>query len=269
MTSFGIIGTGSLGTTLLRAAGTYAPDIRLLAASRRASQLEKLRCEIPGLVGASLEQLAQRADLVVLCVPPDAYLALCDRIAPHLGARAIVISVANSVSLAAIAERVRRPVVKVIPTLAHVVGRGVALVVAGPGAEAEHVDAVRGVFARFSVPMLIDARDDRVASNVAGSGIALFAALCDAFVSANAAAAQALGRPQLDAMMAETAAAVAALARAGHDWSDIVRATATPGGMTEAALNVLTSRFPQIAEDMVAATFARQAEIQIRKQGAP
>jgi len=31
----------------------------------------------------------------------------------------------------------------------------------------------------------------------------------------------------------------------------------------------LTSRFPQIAEDMVAATFARQAEIQIRKQGAP
>src|SRR5262249_45361995 len=148
---------------------THAPDIRLLAASRRASQLEKLRCEIPGLVGATLEQLAQRADLVVLCVPPDAYLSLCDRIAPHLGSRAIVISVANSVSLATIAERVRRPVVKVIPTLAHVVGRGVALVVAGPGAEVEHVDAVRGVFARFSVPMLIDARDDRVASNVAGS----------------------------------------------------------------------------------------------------
>jgi pyrroline-5-carboxylate reductase len=62
---------------------------------------------------------------------------------------------------------------------------------------------------------------------------------------------------------------VAALASAGYDWRDIVHATATPGGMTEAALDVLTSRFPQIAEDMVAATFARQAEIQIGKQASP
>jgi competence protein ComER len=269
MTSFGTIGTGRLGTALLRASATHAPEIALLAASRRASQLEKLRCEIPGLVAASLEELAQRADLVALCVPPDAYLPLCDRIAQHLAPPAIVISVANSVPLATIAERVRRPVVKVIPTLAHVVGRGVSLLVAGPGAEAEHVEAVRSVFARFSVPMLIDARDDRVASNVAGSALALFAALCDAFVSANAARAEALERPRLDAMMAETAGAVAALATAGYAWSDIVRATATPGGMTEAALGVLTSRFPQVAEEMVAATFARQAEMQIRKPGVP
>ncbi len=105
----------------------------------------------------------------------------------------------------AIAERVRAPVVKVIPTLAHVVGRGVSLLIAGPGAKPEHVEAVRRVFARFSVPMVIDARDDRVASNVAGSALALFAALCDAFVSANAARAETLDRPALDAMMAETA----------------------------------------------------------------
>jgi competence protein ComER len=269
MTSLGIIGTGRLGTALLRAAGTHAPELRLIVASRDPSQTEKLRCEMPGLTATSPEDLVRAADLVVLCVPPGAYLSLCDRLAPHLGSRAIVISVANSVSLDAIAESVRRPVVKVIPTLAHVVGRGVSLLVAGPGAEAEHMDAVRRVFARFSVPMVIDARDDRVASNVAGSALALFAALCDAFVSANMARAEALGRPVLDAMMAETAGAVAALAGAGHDWSDIVRATATPGGMTEAALDVLTNRFPQIAEEMVAATFARQAEIQIRKPAVP
>jgi pyrroline-5-carboxylate reductase len=170
------------------------------------------------------------------------------------------------VLLASIAERVRVPVVKVIPTLAHVVGRGVSLLVAGPGAEPEHVDAVRRVFARFSVPMLIDGRDDRIASNVTGSVLALFAALCDTFVSANAARAESLGRPMLDAMMAETVAAVAALAKAGYGWSDIVHATASPGGMTQAALDVLTSHFPQIANDMVAATFARQAELHNCKQ---
>ena len=266
MTSLGIIGTGRLGTTLLRAAATHAPEIRLLAASRDPSQAETLRGEIPGLVATSPEDLAQTSDLVLLCVPPDAYLPICDRIAPHLRPNTILVSVTNSVPLASIAERVRVPVVKVIPTLAHVVGRGVSLLVAGPGANPDDVDAVRRVFARFSVPMLIDGRDDRVASNVAGSALALFAALCDAFVSANVARTETLGRPMLDAMMAETAAAVAALAKAGYGWSDIVHATASPGGMTRAALDVLTSRFPQIADDMTAATFARQAELQNRKQ---
>ena len=261
MTRLGIIGTGSLGSTLLRAAASHAPEIGLIAASRDPARVAALQREIPGLAAATPEDLARAADLIVLCVPGEAYLPLAGRIAPRLGPGAIVISVSNTASLAALAERVRVPVVKVIPTLAHVVGRGVALLVAGPGAGPEHVEIVRGVFARFSLPMQIDARDDRVASNVAGSAIALFAALCDAFVAANAARAQVLDRATLDAMMAETAAAVAALAQAGHRWRDIVAATAVPGGMTHAALEVLQSGFPRLADDMVEATFARQAAI--------
>lgn len=264
MTRLGIIGTGSLGATLLRAAAIHAPEIDLTAASRDPARVAALRREIPGLTYASPEDLARTADLVVLCVPPEVYPELGERIAPHLGPGAIVISVSNTVPLAAIAERVRVPVVKVIPTLAHVVGRGVSLLVAGPNALPGHMDAVRHVFARFSMPVLIDERDDRVASNVAGSAIALFAALCDAFVSANAARAQTLERTTLDAMMAETAGAVAALAQAGHGWDEIVRATATPGGMTHAALDVLSSRFPRVADEMVEATFARQAAIRKR-----
>jgi competence protein ComER len=268
MTRLGIIGTGRLGATLLRAAATHAPDIELTVASRDPARGQALQREIPSLRCASPEDLARAVDLVVLCVPPEIYPTLCERIGPHLGAGAIVVSVANTVPMDVIAERVRVPVVKVIPTLAHVVGRGVSLLVAGPGALARHVDTVREVFARFSLPVSIDERDDRVASNVAGSAIALFARLCDSFVSANAARAQTLERATLDAMMAETAAAIAALAQAGHRWDDIVHATATPGGMTHAALDVLSSRFPQIAEEMVEATFTTQAAIRKRLRGA-
>ena len=269
MTRLGIIGTGRLGATLLRAAAIHAPTIGLAAASRDPARVAALQREIPRLAAASPEDLARACDLVVLCVPNDACLPLAERIAGHLGQGAIVISVSNTVPLAAIAERVRVPVVKVIPTLAHVVGRGVALLVAGPGAGPAHVEAVRGVFAHFSLPLLIDERDARVASNVGGSALALFAALCDMFVAANAARAQTLERATLDAMMAETAAAVAALAQAGHGWNDIVGATATPGGMTHAALQILASGFPRIAEDMVEATFATQAALAKRAGGAP
>jgi competence protein ComER len=266
MTRLGIIGTGSLGTALLRAAATHAPDLALIVSGRSASRVETLQREIPGLAIASPEELAKSADLVLLCVSPEAYLPLVERIAGHFGPDAILVSVTNSVSLEAIASRVRVPIVKVIPTLAHVVGRGNALVCAGPRALPRHADTVSRVFARFSRPVTIDPRDDRVASNVSGSALALFAAMCGAFVEANAKRAKVLDAAALDAMMAETLAAIAALSQAGHTWRDIVRTTATPGGMTEAALDLLMRDFPRIADDMVTATFDKQAEIQSRKQ---
>ena len=262
MTRLGIIGTGSLGTTLLRAIAAHAPEIALIAANRDPLRIEMLRREIPSLSAAAPEEVARDADLVLLCVPPQVYLPLVERIAPHLGPRTILVSVTNSVSLNAIGTHVSAPVIKVIPTLAHVVGRGVALLIAGPRAQPKHIDMVRDVFAHFSMPMVIDGRDDRVASNVAGSALALFAALCDTFVTANAERAETLDRQTLDGMMAETLAAIAALTNAGYAWSDIVRATATPGGMTEAALSLLMSRFPQIARNVVASTFVKQAELQ-------
>jgi pyrroline-5-carboxylate reductase len=266
MTRLGIIGTGSLGTALLRAAAAHAPDIALVVSGRNASRVEALQREIAGLAVASPEELAKTADLVLLCVSPEAYLPLVERISGHFGPDAILVSVTNSVPLDAIASRVRIPVVKAIPTLAHVVGRGNALLCAGPRALPQHVDAVTRVFTRFSRPVTIDPRDDRVASNVAGSALALFAAMCGAFVDANAKRATVLDAPALDAMMAETLSAIAALAQAGHTWRDIVRTTATPGGMTEAALDLLMRRFPQIADEIVTATFDKQAEIQSRKQ---
>jgi competence protein ComER len=261
MTRLAIIGTGRLGTTLLRAAAAHAPELALSATARRRAPLEALCREIPSLTIGAPEEIIRAADLVLPCVPPGAYRTLIASIAPHLAPDAILVSVTNGVPLAAIAEQVRAPVVKVIPTIAHTVGRGVSLVTAGPGARPDHVEAVRRVFARFSLPVVVPEQDDRVASNVAGSALALFAMLGDIFVAANARRAVALDRAVLDAMMAETLAAIAALVQSGHSWHDIVAATATPGGMTQAALDVLAGRFPDLAEDMVAATFARQAAI--------
>lgn len=234
MTHFGIIGTGSLAATLLRASHAYAPEIELIVAGRNSSRTKALQREIPGLVAASPEDLARVAELVVLCIPPEAYLPLVDRIAPLLGPRAIVVSVNNAVPLATIVEHAHKPVVKAIPTIAHVVGRGVSLLVAAPDALPEHIEAARTI--------------------------------CDTFVSANAVRAATLPRATLDAMMAETAGAIAALVKAEYSWSDIVRATATPGGMTHAALEVLASHFPRLAADMIEATLARQAAIQNRQE---
>jgi competence protein ComER len=264
----GIIGTGSLGTALLRAAARFAPDLTLIASSRDPARIDALRREIPALRGDAPENLARASDLILLCVPPEAYLPVIDRVAGYLRPQTVLVSVTNSVSLETIAERVAVPVVKVIPTMAHVVGRGNALLIPGPRADTDHVQAIRRVFARFSKPTVINPADDRVASNISGSALALFAALAESFVAANLPRAKTITRDELNHMMAETLGAIAALVQAGYDWSEIVRTTATRGGMTEAALNLMMSQFPQIAGAMVATTFARQAELQSRECGA-
>jgi competence protein ComER len=116
-------------------------------------------------------------------------------------------------------------------------------------------------FSAFSRPILIDDRDSRVASNVAGSALALIASFCEAFVEANAARAVTLDRAELTAMMAETLGAVSALVQHGYGFAEIVRDTATPGGATEAALGAASTLS---ASDIVEATFRWQATMQDR-----
>src|SRR3954452_21429289 len=140
MTRLAIIGTGRLATTLLRAAAAHAPELALSATARRHAPLEALRQEIPGLAIGTPEAILPGADLVLPGVPPGAYLTLIAGIAPHLAANAILVSVTNGVPLGCIGELVRAPVVKVIATIAHTVGRGVLLLTAGPRAQPGHVE---------------------------------------------------------------------------------------------------------------------------------
>lgn len=252
----GVIGTGRIGSILLRAVTRHAPDVRLLLAGRNEAAVAALAREMPGLTPLRARVLASEADLVLLAVPPQAYLQLATDIAPHLRADAVLVSLTNGVALSALGACVSCPIVKVIPTMALIAGRGVSLVSTGPHAEPSHVERVRCFFGRISRPLLIDDRDSRVASNVAGSALAIVAAFCRAFVAANAERAVALDEAALTAAMAETLGALSTLVEEGHSFEEIVEATATPGGVTAAALEVL-ARWP--VPDMVETTFVRQA----------
>jgi competence protein ComER len=254
--SVGIIGTGRIGAILLRAAMRHAPDVPLLLAGRNEAAVAALAAEIPALKRLPAEALAAQADLVLLAVPPDAYCRLAKDLAPHLRSDTVLVSLTNGIALADLGACVSCPVVKVIPTMAQTVGRGVSLVSAGPRAKPRHVERVRSFFGRISRPLLIDDGDSRAASNVAGSSLAIVAAFCRAFVRENAKKAVALDEAALTAAMAETLGALCALVEDGRSFEEIVEATATPGGVTAAALEVL-ARWPMT--DMVEATFARQA----------
>ncbi len=255
----GIVGTGRIGTLLCRVLANRAPAAEIVLAGRSRDRCEALKQEIPSLEIATPNVVARDVDMLVLALPAEAYPAYLRTIADTLRSGCIVISLSNGMALRALGEVVPNPIVKVIPTLAHRVGRGVSLVMAGPRAEAQHLTRVTELLSAFSRPIQVDERDARVASNVAGAFLAIAAAFTDAFVMENVGRASVLNRVQLEAMAAEALGAVADLSAAGHSLAEIAATTATPGGPTEAALSALARHAEELCAEIVDATFRNQS----------
>ncbi|MGY2049677.1 pyrroline-5-carboxylate reductase family protein [Methylobacterium sp. JK268] len=256
--TIGLIGLGRIGTVLLTALRRFAPEARVLVASRDPARAAAAASR-PGVAARNAARLAAEADIVVPCLPPEAYRDGVAALAPHLRQGAILVSVTNAVPLADLGRLCARPIVKVVPSPALAAGRGVALVTPGPGAGPAEVARVRALFGRFCRPILTDPADGRVASNLAGSAPAILAAFCAAFLEANAARARRFGPAELRAMLAESVAALAVLLDEGATFEDVVAHTATPGGTTEAAITALTA--PALCAGIVEATFLREAAL--------
>jgi competence protein ComER len=259
-----IIGTGRIGSVLARAFDGAGRKVIVSGRNTVAAQTLAVSCGTARAL--PLSDAAARAAILVLALPPEACVPVLARCADALPPGAIVVSLANGVSLDALGEVTTHPIMKLVPTMAQSVGRGVIPVMAGPNATTAHIEAVMALAALIGKPVLIDDGDTRVASNVAGSALALVARFGEAFVTVNAARARHLGSADLATMMAETFGAVSDLVARGYSFAEIIAATATPGGVTEAQLTVLNADLPALPERIVEASFARQNALQTTSQ---
>ncbi|ACL63003.1 pyrroline-5-carboxylate reductase family protein [Methylobacterium nodulans] len=257
----GLIGLGRIGMVLLAALRRFAPETRVIAAGRDPARVAAATAAWPGVEVMDSERLAVHANVVVPCLPPEAYRDGVSAVAPHMRADAVLMSVTNAVPLPDLGCRCARPIVKVILSPAHAAGRGVCLVTPSPGAGPEQVERICALLQRFCRPVLADPADGRIASNLAGSAPAILAAFCSAFLEANAARARAFGPTELRAMMTESVAALAAILDEGLSFEDVVARTATPGGTTEAAIAALNAEAPALCGRLVDATFQREAQL--------
>jgi competence protein ComER len=262
MGSVGIIGTGAVGSMLVRAHSRFGSQerFRIEAWNRSPERLEALRSAVPGLgSGAAVEAIAERASMLVLCLPAGPYLQMAAALAPAMRPGAVFVCVSSAVDLGLLSQVVARPIVRMVPSLAHVEGRGVSLLVPGPMATPDHVDLVRSFMEPMSLPMEVTEADARIATNVTGCGPAIFACFAEVLAETAARSATGLSRDTLEQMSAETLAGVAALLDASWRLPEITREVATGGGTTEAAVAVLRTRLPEVLEEMHQATFTRQA----------
>jgi pyrroline-5-carboxylate reductase len=220
----GFVGSGNMAAAIAR--GWKGEFEEMLFSDSGSGRAQALAEELGGEV-ASNDEIAARADFVVLAVKP----AALEVVAPDLGAARRIVSVLAAVTV----ERLQRafPAAEVLRTMPNVgveVRKGV-LCVAG-----ETAPEVRAKLELLGRVVEIADADFDAATAVMGCAPAYFALAAEAI--ADAGAADGLDPELARELVAETAAGTAELLRS-WDPAALRQAVASPGGSTEAGLEAL------------------------------
>lgn len=215
------------------ARGWAEPVLCTDAGSGRA---QALAAEVGGEAVASNAELAERAELVVLCHKPAQLRAVAEQV----GGRARVIaSVLAATPVSALQEAYPGvPVVRTMPNTPVEVRRGVICMAPAPGIDAEVQRSVRERFSRLGTVVELPESQMDLATAVMGVSPAYVALVAEAQVDA----AVKYGLPARLAaeLFVETLAGTAALLAArDYDTLAVRREVTSPGGSTARGLAAL------------------------------
>ncbi|CAN5902309.1 pyrroline-5-carboxylate reductase [soil metagenome] len=261
MTPILILGAGRMGGALIqgwRKAAAFAPADMILRDPHPTELAEAVARD-----GARLNppdaDLAQ-ARTVLLSVKPQLWRETAGEVASLLHPEAVIVSVAAGVPSADIAAAFGRKVARVMPTTAVAIGQGTTSIYA-EGAEARA--RAHALFA--PVGTVVDLEDEErmhAATAVSCSAPAYLYAFIEALEAGGVAAglpveaAQRLARSTI-------AGAAALLAESGEEPAELRRQVTSPGGTTQAALDVLMGEggLSPLLQDAVAAAVRRSKEL--------
>jgi pyrroline-5-carboxylate reductase len=199
----------------------------MLFSDSGSGRAQKLAAELGGKVGSN-EEIARRADLVVLAVKPNKL----GEVAPDLAGAKQVVSVLAVTTLEQLRDALpgSEHVLRVMPNVGVEVRQGVLCVA---GSASEEVGAKLGLLGHV---VEIAEEDFDGATAVMGCAPAYLALAVEAI--AGAGAADGLDPDLSRELVVETAAGTAELLRRHHP-VELRKAVASPGGSTEAGLEAL------------------------------
>ncbi len=229
----GLIGSGNMARALARGWGRP-----LLCTDPVSERAQELAAELGGEALETNAEVAERADLVVLCHKPAQLHAVAKEIKPH--ARAVA-SILGGVPLADLQEDSAypdRPVYRFIPSLPVEVRQGAVVQARGPAQDAELDAAVASLFGELGTLVVLDDGLLDVATALMSCAPAYVALVAEAQVDAGVRR----GVPAVQGaeLVVQTLAGTAELLRRrGYDTLAIRREVSSPGGMTARGLDAL------------------------------
>jgi pyrroline-5-carboxylate reductase len=169
-----VLGTGKLGGILLRAylkEGLFEAK-RVTATVKHGEKAAALAKELGVAVTTENRKAVQGADIVLLGVKPQVVGEVLKEIAPKLGAKTLVISVAASVPTSYIEQRLggKMAVVRAMPNTPSAVGCGMTGICRGAHAGAEHLEIARAMFNAVGRTVVVDEKNMDAVTGLSASG---------------------------------------------------------------------------------------------------
>jgi pyrroline-5-carboxylate reductase len=263
--SIGIAGVGKMGEALVKGlvSRRVLPPSRILVSDAIPSRAKEIAARYDAIYVPSPAKLAERSGVLVLAAKPKDMPGLVTAVAPHVGAGALVITLAAGVrtSFVEAALKGRGHVVRMMPNLACGVGEGAtafALGATGTDADAVVVEELMGSLGRVTK---VDERHLDAVTGLSGSGPGFMAALAQAMIDGGIRSG--LPRDVAFKLALQTMKGTAELLLSdGIDPEMLYRMVATPGGTTAAGWHVMQGRgVPQAISDGIVAASKRAAEL--------
>src|SRR5262245_33483580 len=260
----GLLGGGRMGEALAAGLLDAGWDADALAVAEvDAERRRHLESRLTGVrVVPSPAWAAADVDLLVVAVkPPDVVDALTAS-ATALPEHALVLSIAAGVSIATLEQAAPgRPVVRAMPNLPAIVGKGASAIAAGSLATDDDVESAERVLGSVGTVVRVSEPHLDAVTGLSGSGPAYLFLLAEAMIEAGVMVG--LTRDHADALVRQTLIGAAALLADSGDAPETLRATVTsPGGTTAAALKELeTHGFRSAVLDAVDAATRRSREL--------
>jgi pyrroline-5-carboxylate reductase len=227
----GLIGAGNMARALAR--GWGEPVLCTDGGSGRARELA---AELGGEALADNAELAERADVVVLCHKPGQLAQVAERLAGR--ARAVVSALGGTPLAALRLAYPDTPLLRIMPNLPVEVGRGVVCAVPAPDIDADLLKRLSALFARLGEVVTVPESQIDAATALAGCGPAFLALVAEAQVDAGVR--HGLPADLAGRLVGRTLDGTAALLRArGGDTLAVRREVSSPGGSTVRGLEAL------------------------------
>ena len=258
MTRYGFIGTGSMGSMLVRKlTGNAIIAPAGIAASSKTGVSSRALAEKTGITAApSNTAVAKGADVLFICVKPAEVQGVLEEVRPVLEKETLIVSIAGSVPLADL-EKWAGPdprFVRVIPSVAAEHESGVSLVAWGRGVTPEDRALILSLFNAIGTAEETDEGNFDLYTDLTSCAPAYIAAILRKLAGA-AVRTGTIEPARAEYLLRETLTGTARILdndRTG--FGTVIERVATKGGTTEVGVRVLEARLPAVFDEVLTAT---------------
>ena len=259
MTTFGFIGTGHLGSMLVKKfveTGAIQAE-QILASNRTAEKVNRL-AKVTGIRPVSNRIVAELSDVIFICVRPLEVRDVLSEVAYLLNSQKLVVSVAGDVSLEKLRGLCPARLARAFPSMASLKLQGVTLLVFGDNTTAQDQRLIAGLFNAIGSAVEVEEKDFAVLADLTSSAPGYYAALMREYVLA----AERKGiSPELAERLVKKTLLGTALLLEDESFAGLIESVATIGGITEVGVKVIQREAPGMFDQLLLATEARHEQV--------